>query len=122
MIAKPLRAEQSGLNDAAQRIRLLQGENIPVAFASQSQKPYLGEFAYMGKLEKPLDVLDQGDPVGAVAWVAGNPSAEVVTIHSMLPADLAPMAVFPWWGKYIAFWSVEAVQSRPDLIFSEKQP
>ncbi len=117
LAAKPLRSELHNMTAAAHRVSSLLEQGIAVAFIG----PYEGEFDFLGRLERPLDILERDDPLGAVAWSATNNPGEVISFYPVLPGGLPPQAVFAWWDRHVVFWSGETLTIRPSLVLSQDQ-
>lgn len=118
LATKPLRSELHGMTAAANHVKELQDHGVAIAFIG----PYQGEFDFLGRLDRPMDILDRDDQLGAIAWSTDNNSGEVVSLYRMLPGDLSPQDTYNWWGRYVVFWPAESLVIRPALVLSQGEP
>lgn len=74
---------------------------------------YHGQFHFLGRLEKPMDLVGDGE---IVEWLAANPRGKVVTYQNQRPTEGHPDLVRAFRGSWISVWDSEEVRRDPDLV------
>ncbi len=84
---------------AAAHVRELMMSKTPVAYVGD----YNGEFQFLGRLPRPLTVLN---PHNVLDWAQANPNGVIAwRFRYKPPIKAEPIRIFPWRSKKVGFWS-----------------
>lgn len=86
-------------------------EGIPIAHVGR----YQGQYALLGRMRVPLEVLDESR---VPEWVASHPHGLVVAYHRALPESpgVVPRVLAPYRGTWVAVWAASDVASCPGSV------
>lgn len=115
MAVFPMLTAETNINPIAKHVRLAVDRETAIGVAGSFGR----DLAFPARLVESLDTLDPNDTIGVIAWAAGHPGGEIAVMSPSLPAGEQPMAVFPYLGQYLVFWSTETIATQPDLVFGE---
>ncbi len=118
LAARPLVAEHFDLRPAAAHVQALRQQGIALAFVGR----YGGEFDFLARLERPVDVIDRDDPIGATAWASANPGAEIAVYARELVSGGKPSAIFKHANGYLVFWPSDTIAEYPAMLMGPESP
>ncbi|MEQ8248702.1 MAG: glycosyltransferase family 39 protein [Alphaproteobacteria bacterium] len=111
IFAGPALVHLYDLREPAQRIRTVFDAGKPVAHIGK----YHGQFQYLGRLEKPLDVIDGNE---VVAWFDAHPDGVAVYLHRRRDDidEGTALYVQPFRGRWLALWERAGASRSPEIF------
>jgi 4-amino-4-deoxy-L-arabinose transferase-like glycosyltransferase len=102
------------LRPVAEQLRALERDGRPFAFYGA----YRGDFDFVGRLQKPLPVLD--DRVDTIAWLAANPTGIVIAYFkgSLLHLPARPMFLGLVGDSWAAMWPAATVLATDEAVLA----
>jgi len=103
----PAAAPANDLRPIGRYLHRLQAADTPIAHLNK----YHGQFQFVGRLEKPLTVI-QADQIDA--WFAQHPDGKLIAYADnwQAPAHVTPDFTQPYRSNSVAVWGAAAVQAR----------
>lgn len=101
MSAAPAFSLAYDLEPAAKQVKAYQDQGRPVAYIGK----YHGEFQFLGRLTTPLTTMQS--LAEGMTWAKANPTGVIIATMRKgdIPANLAPISVQPYRGKYLVMWN-----------------
>jgi len=99
------------LRSVAARVHVFEREDKPIAHVGK----YHGQFHYLGRLERPLDVIDGTE---VLAWFAEHPDGVAIYLHRRRGdvVDRGPLYVQPFRGRWLAIWDRGGAALAPEIF------
>lgn len=106
MAASPALKFAYDLSLPAQLVASWQQQDRPVAYIGK----YHGEFHFLGRLEKPVEVLKSH--TRAPKWAKENPTGILMATLRASEIQFDPIAVFPYRGRFLVMWEAPETRKR----------
>ncbi len=101
-------AQAYDLRPLANHLAKLQDEGRAIAHYGK----YHGQFNFLGRLERPLAIIGDGE---VVHWIKRNPGGKIVSYRRQLPVGAKPDFAQPFRGRVVAVWDGAAVLADPSI-------